>query len=299
MIHQIDLHFLGQPNTIAAYLAPTSEGPVLIETGPYSTFDHLKKGVENLGYQLEGIKNVLITHIHLDHAGAAWAMAEKGAKIYLHPFGYKHMHDPSRLVESARRIYQEEMDRLWSTIKGISENRLQTVEHGETLQFGDTAIKAWHTPGHAVHHIAWQIGDELIAGDVAGVKIDQGPVAPPCPPPDINIEDWKDSINLLRSLNLKKIYLSHFGAIEAIDDQLNALEEGLDEWSQWMYPHYKEQTPLGHVAPMFQEFVKKQLNEKGVSGAQLTQYENANPAWMSVAGLMRYWRKREEKKKKK
>lgn len=297
MINVIDLNFLGTPETIAAYLIPTSEGPVLIETGPYSTFPFLKKGIEELGYSLEDIRHVLITHIHLDHAGAAWAMAERGATVYLHPFGYKHMHDPGKLVESARRIYREEMDRLWGDIKGIAENKLRVVEHEETLRFGDIQIKAWYTPGHAVHHIAWQIGEELIAGDVAGVKIGRGPVVPPCPPPDIHIEDWKASIDLLRQLSLKKIYLSHFGVINTVDEHLNDLESILTDWANWMYPHFKAQTPNKELFPLFQKYVEDQLEANGVSGMELTKYDNANPPWMSVTGLMRYWKKKEERKK--
>jgi glyoxylase-like metal-dependent hydrolase (beta-lactamase superfamily II) len=297
MINVIDLNFLGNPETIAAYLVPTSEGPVLIETGPYSTFSNLKNGVKALGYDLSDIKHVLITHIHLDHAGAAWAMAELGATVYLHPFGFKHMHDPSKLVQSARRIYKEDMDRLWSDIKGIPEDQLRVVQHEEVLTFGNTRIQAWYTPGHAVHHIAWQIGEELIAGDVAGVKIGKGPVVPPCPPPDINVEDWKASVDLLRKLSLKKLYLSHFGAISDINNHLDELEKILSSWANWMYPHYKAQMPAEELVPLFNHYVENQLKEKGVSGLELTKYDNANPPWMSVAGLMRYWRKKEEREK--
>ncbi len=295
-IHTLDLHFLGHPETIAAYLIETSEGPVLFETGPYSTFEYLEQEVYSKGYKLEEIKHVLITHIHLDHAGAAWAMAERGATIYLHPFGYPHMHDPTKLVASAKRIYQDQMDRLWSDIRGIPEENLKTVKHGEVLTFGDAEVTAWYTPGHAVHHIAWQIGDAVVAGDVAGVRIGNGPVVPPCPPPDINIEDWKASIALIRSLKPGSVFISHFGQIGNVEAQLKALEKGLDDWSAWMYPYYKAQTPQEEVVPLFKKYVEEQLKAKGVDGLQLVQYENANPKWMSVAGLMRYWRKKEEKK---
>ena len=294
MIHTIDLKFLDLPQTIAAFLVPTSAGPVLLETGPYSTFQHLKSGIKRLGYSIEEIKHVLITHIHLDHAGAAWALAEQGASIHLHPFGYRHMNDPSKLVQSAKRIYQEDMDRLWSDIKSIPANQLNTVENAEILDFGDTKIQAWHTPGHAVHHIVWQIGENLIAGDVAGVKIGTGPVVPPCPPPDINLEDWKESIQFIRTLGIKRIYLSHFGLIEDVNLHLDQLEEILEDWAQWIYPHYKSQTPTEKVVSLFQEYTNKQLRSNKVAGIHLTQYEYANPAWMSVAGLMRYWKKREQ-----
>ncbi|HKK80460.1 MAG TPA: MBL fold metallo-hydrolase, partial [Phaeodactylibacter sp.] len=108
MIKTLDLKFLGKPDTIASFLVETSEGPILFETGPYSTFDNLKAEVERHGHQLADIKHVFVTHIHLDHAGAAWALAELGADIYLHPVGQGHMHDPSKLVASATRIYGDD-----------------------------------------------------------------------------------------------------------------------------------------------------------------------------------------------
>ncbi|MCB0564684.1 MAG: MBL fold metallo-hydrolase [Phaeodactylibacter sp.] len=297
MIHVLDLKFQNKPDTIAAFLIETSAGPILVETGPYSTFKPLKEAVQGKGYTLEDIKHVFITHIHLDHAGAAWALAELGATIYLHPFGKQHMNAPSKLLASATRIYGEEgMERLWSTLKPIPAEQLKTVEHQEVITVGDTTLKAWHTPGHAVHHIAWQWGEELFAGDVAGVKIEGGPAMPPCPPPDINIEHWQESLRLIRSLKLNHIYLTHFGAIPAaqIHRHLDELEAGLLRWANWMRPHYEQGKKAAEITPLFQAFVKQQLAAAEVTEAQYDLYENANPAWMSVAGLLRYWRKKLE-----
>ncbi len=295
MLKTIDLNFLGSSNTIAAYLLVTSDGPVLFETGPYSTFRALKNGVEKLGFSLKEIINVFVTHIHLDHAGAAWALADAGAQIHLHPKGLKHMHDPSRLVESARRIYKDQMESLWSTIKGIPMEQLTTVEHGDILKIGQYDIKAWYTPGHAVHHIAWQIEDHLIAGDVAGIKIESGPVVPPCPPPDINIKDWKASIRLMRQLNLKQVFLTHFGSVTDLNAHFDELENSLDTRANWMLPHFEAGKSLQAITPEFQTFVMEDLKKKGIDDNHLIQYEKANPSWMSVAGLMRYWKKKKEK----
>lgn len=294
MIKVLDLHFLDKSDTIAAFLAETSAGPILFETGPYSTFSHLKAGLAAQGYQPEDIAHVFITHIHLDHAGAAWAMAEAGATIYLHPFGQAHMHDPSKLVASATRIYGDDMERLWSTMKGIPAAQLKTVEHEDTIKIGDTEITAWHTPGHAVHHIAWQVGSVLIAGDVAGVKIGAAPVVPPCPPPDINVEDWQASLNLIRQLPLQNIYLTHYGRIAGanIPVHLDELEQELLDWAEWMKPHFEAGSDPKSITPEFMAWVQGRLIEKGVSASMLEIYENANPSWMSVAGLLRYWKKR-------
>ncbi|MEL7119514.1 MAG: MBL fold metallo-hydrolase [Bacteroidota bacterium] len=296
MIHILDLQFLDSPNTIASFLVETSARPILIETGPYSTFQQLRSSLQQKGYEIEDIKHVFITHIHLDHAGAAWAFAEKGAKIYLHPFGYKHMNDPSKLIQSATRIYQDDMERLWSTLKPIAKDKLQIVEDKEVISVGDIDLVAHHTPGHASHHIAWQLNDVIFTGDVAGVKIEHGPVVPPCPPPDINIEAWKESIERLKSLSPKTLYLTHYGTIENIDSHFDLLVNSLDEWANWILPHYKQGTPKENLTPLFQNYVSEDLKKKGVNDDLLVQYEKANPSWMSVAGLLRYWRKKMESK---
>lgn len=292
MIHVLDLHFLDVPQAIAAFVIETSAGPVLIETGPYSTYDHLKKALSAKGYQTEDIRHVLLTHIHFDHAGAAWAFARQGADIYVHPFGVKHLADPDKLVSSARRIYKDDMDRLWGDMQPISEERLRKVRHEETLTFGETGVKAWHTPGHAVHHIAWQVGDVLFTGDVAGVRINHGMVEPPCPPPDINIEDWQNSINTIRSLAPQALYLTHFGKVEDINPHLNDLETAIINWADWIRMKIDEGRTAEEITPEFTEYVANQLRASGANEAAIRQYEAANPSWMSVAGLMRYWKKK-------
>lgn len=293
MTQTLDLKFLGLSGAIGAFLLATDDGPILIETGPYSTFAPLAKAIGTHGYQVEDIRHVFLTHIHLDHAGAAWAFAEAGAKIYVHPFGAKHLIAPEKLMESARRIYQEEMDRLWGDMRAIPEQQVVIVEHGQSFQIGGLGLVAHHTPGHARHHIAWQVGKELFAGDVAGVKIENGPVVPPCPPPDIDIEAWKGSLRLIRGLDLDKLRITHFGEITDIDTHLSSLETSLDDWAHWI----KQQMSLGRSAdemtPDFMAYTNEQLNAMGVEGIGLKLYEAANPAWMSVAGLMRYWTKKD------
>jgi len=294
MIKTIDLNFLGHQETIASYLIKTSEGPVLIETGPHSTLPVLRKGLEKNGFKLEDVKHVFLTHIHLDHAGSAWVFAEHGATIHLHPFGKRHMAHPEKLLASAKMIYKEDMDRLWGTLKPIPEEQLHTVEHNEIIRIGDLKLKALFTPGHAVHHIAWAMGKVLFTGDVAGVKIGDGIVVPPCPPPDINVEDWKASLKLIRQKRFETLYLTHFDKVTNPKEHLRELEGRLSNWANWIKPYFDQGADPKDVTPLFQEYVKKQLMAGGVSGETLEKYEGANPSWMSVAGLMRYWRKKLE-----
>jgi len=183
----IDLNFARQSNTIGAFLYETSEGPILLETGPFSCYPMLCKGIRELGYAPKDIRHVFVT------------------------------------------------------------------QDAEMVRIGDTVIRSWHTPGHAKHHIAWQINRELIAGDVAGVRINDGPVVAPCPPPDIDLEDWAYSIRRMKALDLNRLHLTHFGSLVNIHSHLEELEKTLKN-------------------------IKK--------------YEKANPAWMSVYGLMRFWSKK-------
>lgn len=291
-IHTIDLNFQGLSNAVAAFVVETSDGPVLIETGPHSTLHALEQGLEALGYSMQQIRHVLLSHIHLDHAGAAWAFAESGATIYVHPLGSFHLGNPERLMQSAKMIYQDAMDRLWGEMRPIAPERLKTVEHEEEIIIGDTVFKALHTPGHAIHHIAWQLDTVAFTGDVGGVRIEGGLVAPPCPPPDINVEAWQASLALLHSLDLSAIYLTHFGRVGEVKAHLDELEQRLLNWAAWMQPYFEQQTNPETVTPLFQAFVHEELVASGLDAEALARYEIANPSWMSVAGLMRYWKKK-------
>ncbi|MDN5213565.1 MBL fold metallo-hydrolase [Fulvivirgaceae bacterium BMA12] len=294
MLRTLDLNFQGIEKTIASFLIETSEGPILIETGPYSCFKQLQKLVESYGYSLQDIQHVFITHIHLDHAGGAWALAERGATVYLHPFGVAHMADPTKLWKSAQLIYGDKMEFLWGKMEAIKEDQLRPVMHGESINIGERTITAWHTPGHANHHIAWQMEREVFCGDVAGVKIDRGPVVPPCPPPDINLEKWRDSIALIKDLQPEKLHLTHFGEIVEVEAQLNELWEILNNWAQWIKPRFENNELPQEIIPEFQRYTEQQLKALGLNESEIKKYETANPSWMSVAGLLRYWKKKKE-----
>ena len=286
MIHTIDLNFQGLPQAIASFLIPTEDGPVMIETGPHSTLPYLEEGVSKLGYDLSEIKHVLLSHIHLDHAGAAWYLASLGAKVFVHSMGYRHLRDPTRLMDSAKRIYGDKMDQLWGSMEAIPDEQLVEVVDDQPIEIGDTIFKPWYTPGHAIHHLAWQMGETLFTGDVAGVKIGKGPVMPPCPPPDINVETWIGSIDLIREMKLKRFYLTHFGIITDVDAHLDELEKRLIGWSQWIKPYWENKVPAAEITDPFKQYVVEELFQSGLSETEAAIYEAANPSWMSVYGLM-------------
>ncbi len=293
MVKIIDLFFQGSSETIASFLIESSEGPILIETGPHSTLQNLAVGLEENGYSVEDIKHVFLTHIHLDHGGAAWVFAEKGANIYLHPSGIRHFYNPQKLVDSARMIYKDDMEKLWGDIYPIPLEHLKGVNPNQKVKIGDIKLQACYTPGHAVHHIAWRFGDVLFTGDAAGIRIRNQLVSAPCPPPDINLEDWMESIKLIRSKRIKTLYLTHFGKVDDVKEHLLELQGRLWNWANWIKPHWEAGRSMEEVTPLFQSYVQAQLDSAGITGDDLTRYEWANPAWMSVAGLYRYWNKRE------
>ncbi len=294
MIHVLDLNFLGFNEAIAAFLIESTDGPILIETGPHSTYKHLTGQVKNAGFDIKDIKHVLLTHIHLDHAGAAWALARNGAKIYVHPFGAGHLEHPFKLMESARRIYQERMDELWGEMNDISKEQIVTPDDKEVLQLGGVEFHALYTPGHAKHHIAWKMGGALFSGDVAGVKIGNGPVVPPCPPPDINLEDWNHSIDRILESKVDQIYLTHFGQITDLDSHFDQLRTMLNDWGEWVRKNWESGMSIEEMTPKFSAYTEQQLRDLGVDDIGVKQYEAANPSWMSVAGLVRYWKKKSE-----
>jgi glyoxylase-like metal-dependent hydrolase (beta-lactamase superfamily II) len=289
-IHVIDLNY-GVPRTTAAFVVVTEEGPVLVETGPESTHGVLTGWLRALGYAPEEVRHVLLTHVHLDHAGAAWRFAERGATVYVHPRGLRHLRDPSRLLASARRIFGERTEELWRHSEPVSGARLRAVEDGEVLRLGGVSFEALETPGHADHHHAWRVEGTIFTGDVGGVRIGGGPVFPPTPPPEIRVEVWQKSIFRLRSLNAEEIYLSHFGRFTDVADHLEKLETRLLEWADWVYVRLRKRQAPGSIGSEFHHYVSTGLDRVGLGPHEKQEYEFADPAWMNVGGLIRYWQK--------
>lgn len=293
-IQVIDLNFLNTKESIGSFLIPTQKGPVLIESGPETTFEALSAGIEKAGYKVEDIHAVLLTHIHFDHAGAAWKFAKNGAKIFVHEIGLPHLANPEKLWNSAAQIYGDDMDRLWGKMEPISQELLIAANDGDIIDFGDVQFKVIYTPGHAVHHNAYQLNDVIFTGDVAGCKIENGPVVPPCPPPDINLTLWKQSIQKLKDAKPSALYLTHFAKQENPIQLLTELESELDNWANFIKTYYDSNTPAEQIVPKFMQFTTNAFKEKGLSDEEIKIYEYANPSWMSVNGLLRYWKLKEQ-----
>ncbi len=295
MVHLIDALHLGTPNVICVALVQCGPNELLlVDSGPESVFDAVVAGVIKLGFRPDDVRHLLASHVHLDHTGAAWRWAKEfGTKVYAHPKGAPHLVDPSKLVGSAARIYGEKMEFLWGAAGTIPEQNVIPVEDGSELRFGTRQFRVLYTPGHAQHHNAYWLDSErtVFAGDVAGVLIRGKAPMPPCPPPDIHLEAWKDSLDKIRALGPASIHITHFGRLDDPQPALNVLEERLFSWADWMKQRLLEGKSEEEIIPEFEEFTIQQLLADGTPDEFLATYEQADPASMSVAGLARYWRK--------
>lgn len=270
----IDLMHLGRERVIGCWQIDD----VIIDPGPSSTLDTLLAAIGETPPRA-----ILLTHIHLDHAGAAGTLTERWpeVEVYVHERGVRHMADPSRLVHSARRLYGDDMDRLWGEMRPVPEDRLHSLVGGEKL-FGD-AFEVAYTPGHASHHVSYRYGDTAFVGDVGGVRVTPGSiVVPPTPPPDIDVEAWQRSIAVIRSWSPARLAMTHFGDSTDVTAQLDELEARLDAWSALAREGDRDR---------FIATVQAEILRDGRPG-QAETYQQAAPVEQLYAGYERYWAKR-------
>jgi glyoxylase-like metal-dependent hydrolase (beta-lactamase superfamily II) len=292
-IETLDLGFQGQPRVIAAFLIHGPGGPVLVESGPGSTLPTLLARLEERGLQPADVKDVLVTHIHLDHAGAAGWWAQQGARVWVHSVGAPHLVDPSKLLSSAARIYGDRMDILWGEVLPAPADRVHAVEDGDTLEVGGMQITAIDTPGHAWHHHVYKLDDIAFTGDAAGIQLPaERWIDLPAPPPEFDQEAWKKTLDRLRGLGLRTLYRTHFGASSDVDDELDRFEETLNLGVDWIRGMLDQGLEREQMIEEFSGLMRSRAAELGLDEADTRAYELANPRVMSVDGITRYLRKR-------
>jgi glyoxylase-like metal-dependent hydrolase (beta-lactamase superfamily II) len=292
MVHIFDTRQLGIPGIIAVTALETDEGLALFDTGPESTFPIVTAGLQDSGFSLKDVRQVFLSHIHFDHAGAAWRFAECGATIHVHPRGAPHLIDPTRLVDSATRIYGEDMRRLWGQFAPIPAERVKVIHDMDVVRVGQFEVRAVATPGHASHHHVYQWDDNVFGGDVAGVRLRGGLPIPPFVPPELDIESWQQSIGKIRALKPARLYLPHFGLVEgSISSHLDALEERIRRWALWFRDEIRAGREEKYLIPAFAEYFAEEMRAAGAADNLVRDYERADPSFMAVSGALRYWRK--------
>lgn len=291
-VHPLDLNFLGHPQTIASFLVRGPGGPLLIETGPGSTLPALHSGLAGFGLTPADIHDVLLTHIHLDHAGAAGWLARQGATIHVHHVGAPHMAQPDRLLTSARRIYGDLMDPLWGEFLPVPEGQLRPLHDGDAVVAGGLRFTALDTPGHANHHLVYRLGDIGFAGDLGGIKRPHvGHVRLPTPPPEFDRAAWLASIDRVRGLGLARLYLTHFGPVDDLDTHLSVVAGLVREYSDQVRKLLDRGANRETILTEFTAWEQRRLETDGVPADQWPIYADIGPAGMTVDGLMRYWQK--------
>jgi glyoxylase-like metal-dependent hydrolase (beta-lactamase superfamily II) len=297
-IFLLDHHFRGSPGVIASYLVADQDALTLIETGPASTMETLLAGVRQAGFDPEQIGRVVVTHIHLDHAGGAGALLRRlpHARLYVHTVGAPHLIDPSRLMTSATRIYGELMGPLWGEMLPVPADRVEVLGDGATIVTGGRALRAYDTPGHANHHLALHEAETgaVFTGDVAGVRLDgTSHIRPPTPPPEFSPEKWHASIATLRALAPRRLYLTHFGGYDDVSWHLNELLARTWFWAGWVGGRLATGEEPAATSEALRSMEDVTLARSG-DPTLLRRYQEAGNYRMSVDGIARWWRKRGE-----
>ena len=288
----IDLNFQNKTQAIASYLIRQNDAAILIESGPGSTLSALEAGLAKEGLSPRDITHVLLTHIHLDHAGAAGWFSKQGAQIFVHPNGAPHLLNPEKLIASATRIYGDRMGTLWGEFLPVEQNQLTVPNDAEEIAIGNLRFIAINTPGHAEHHYSYLFEDMCFSGDVGGVRIPGFPyLRAPMPPPELHFGRWRESILRLRSLKFSRIAPTHFGIFDDVDWHLNELQKNLDEAEKWLEEIMPADPPVDELREKFAAWMNGQATAKNLSEDVLRAYELANPLGMGADGLMRYWKK--------
>jgi len=275
----IDLHHLGRDRVIASYLLDTTDGPALLDCGPTTTVETLEAGLAARGLALTDIRHLLLTHIHLDHAGAAGVLVRKhpGLQVHVSPIGAPHLVDPERLEKSARRLYGDTFDSLWGELAPIP------AENVHPLEGSVVGLDSFPTPGHASHHVCYLDRDgTLYAGDACGVRVLPGRfVLPPTPPPDVDVDGWEKTLDEIERRAPDRLALIHFGVADDVSRHLTELRLTLLDWAESVEGGATEE-----------EFVDYALAELHDSGEDVAAYEQAMPFWQSYRGLARWAEKR-------
>jgi glyoxylase-like metal-dependent hydrolase (beta-lactamase superfamily II) len=268
----IDLHFGEREHAIGVYLVDTDDGVALFDCGPSSTRDALLAGLASHGLELRDIRHLLLSHIHLDHAGAAGSLVREhpALTVWVSEIGLPHIVDPSRLERSARRLYGDLFDPLWGELAPVPAENVR-VATGDVLGW-----ESFPTRGHANHHVSYLRDGTLLAGDAAGVRMPGSRyVLPVSPPPEVDVEAWHDTVATIRAHGVDRLALIHFGVHEDVPSHLDRLETELDRWAARVRDGASQE-----------EFVELALAD---AGDDAESYDRVAPFWQSWQGLRRYW----------
>ena len=294
-VSYFDLHFLGVPRVIATAALHGAGGVALVDPGPSSTLPALQHALQSAGIEMADVRALVLTHIHLDHAGAVGTLVKRypSMRVFVHEKGAPHMAEPDKLIASATRLYGADMDRLWGEFLPVPRDAMTILRGGERISAGGRELRVAYTPGHASHHVSFLVEDTGIAmvGDTAGVRLREGGfVLPPTPPPDIDLELWADSIQRIGDWRADTLFLTHFGPSAAPASHLTELAEHLEWTGRLAKASLARDGTDAEREQWFMDEVRAMLRRAGSEDARA--YEVAGRFDLNWRGLARYWRKR-------
>jgi glyoxylase-like metal-dependent hydrolase (beta-lactamase superfamily II) len=294
----VDLRFLGQPEIIATAVLRGAAGVGLIDPGPSTTIDTLRAALKQKGIAFADIRQLLLTHIHLDHAGATGTLVRENPaiEVFVHERGASHLSDPGKLLASATRLYGEaDMQRLWGEFLPVPASNLRPLKGGEIITSVGHDLTVAYTPGHASHHVSYFDPASRIAfvGDAAGIRRGAGNyVMPPTPPPDIDLEAWRGSEERILAWDPDMLFMTHFGAFHGPRVQFQQLRDNIEQWNRIVRRLIADVT-LSEEQRQAAFVDEAQRNLRRLVGEQeADQYGRAGRLDYSWQGLARYWRKR-------
>lgn len=294
----IDLDWAGHPRSIACALLRSQHHCVLVDPGPASTVDRLREQLQLHGVTVGDLNAILLTHIHLDHAAATGALVRENPRIevYVHARGVEHLIDPSKLLRSASRLYEHDMERLFGVFLPVPSTNIHALEGGEIIALGARSLQVLYTPGHASHHVTYFDPADSIAfvGDTGGISINGHPyILPATPPPDISIELWDASLDAIAGLHPKRLFLTHFSFSENPAEHIASYRERLHRWRDLSASILARNMEDSAAMHRFAQEIAAEATQV-LSPDQVSEYLFNGALNLSWLGLVRYHRKREE-----
>ncbi len=293
----VDVKFLNVPGIIATAVLHGPGGVALIDPGPSSTLPTLRAALQKAGIGPSDLRAILLTHIHLDHAGATGTLVRErpDLRVYVHEKGAPHMADPEKLVASATRLWGDEMDRLWGEVLPVPKDAITVLSGGERIEAAGRDLTVAYTPGHASHHVSFFNADSGVAfvGDTAGIRLGAGAfVLPPTPPPDINIEQWRESLALIDGWRAETLFITHFGPHAPSGPHLTEMADHLTLVANLVRASLERPGDDEARELWFRDEVRRELRRR-LADADADAYEVAGRFDLNWKGLARYWRKLE------
>lgn len=294
----LDTNWVGRPHSVAAALLQSGSHRAIIDPGPESTYATLRERLQARGISVAQLDAILLTHIHLDHAGATGSLVRDNPRlaVYVHNLGAPHMIDPSRLLASAARLWPDNLHQLFGDTLPVPKENLRILEGGETLALGARKLEVAYTPGHASHHVSYFDASESVAfvGDTTGIRIDNGPyILPATPPPDISLEIWEKSFSTILAKRPARLFLTHFGYAEKPAEHIDQFRKRLHHWAEIAADVLRSAASEAEAKQNFVTRAQEEMQER-LGPEEADHHAFTAGLDLSFLGLARYLRKRAE-----